>query len=186
MIHDAGTDSHALFKSIDRLLKRKPDKRLPFCSSSVDLANRCAAFFKEKIDKPYSELTDVNVPDYFAALDTPTLSCNLEYFSPTTIHELSQIACHVGSKSCSLDPLPSALLVSQIDLLLPALYNIVDRSLETGHFPRSLKSADLSPLLKKPSLNHELLRNFRPISNLKVIMSKIIEKVVASRLIHYL
>ena len=70
-------------------------------------------------------------------------------------------------------------------LLLPVLYNIVNLSLETGHFPRSLKSAVLSPLLKKPSLNHELLRNFRPISNLKVV-SKIIEKVVASHLIHYL
>ena len=137
MIHDAGTDSHALFKSIDRLLNRKPDKRLQFCSSSVDLANRFAAFFKEKIDKPCSELTDFDVPDYFAAVVTPTLSCNLEYFSPTTIHELSQIACHVG-------PLPSTLLISQIDLLLPVLYNIVDRSLETGHFPRSLESAVLS------------------------------------------
>ena len=75
------------FESIDHLLHRKPDKRLPFCYSSVELANRFAAFFKEKIDSPYSEL-----PDYFAALDTPTLSCSLEYFSPTTIHELFQIA----------------------------------------------------------------------------------------------
>ena len=28
LIHDADTDSHALFKTIDRLLQRKPDKRL--------------------------------------------------------------------------------------------------------------------------------------------------------------
>ena len=106
LIHDAGTDSHALFKTIDRLLHRKPDKRLPYYSSSFELANRFAAFFKEKIDNLRSELPDVAVPDYFAALDTPTLSCSLEYFSPTTIHELSQIARRVGSKSCSLDPLP--------------------------------------------------------------------------------
>ena len=85
----------------------------------------------------------------------------------------------------NLDSLPSTLFVSQIDLLLPVLYNIVNFSLESGYFPRSLKYAVLSPLLKKPSLSHELLRNFRTISNVTVV-SKIIKKVVASRLIHYL
>ena len=58
-------------------------------------------------------------------------------------------------------------------------------SLESGHFPSSLKTAVLSPLLKKANLDHEVLANYRPISNLKVI-SKIIEKVVAVRLQKYL
>ena len=72
LIHDAGTDSHALVKTIDRLLQRKPDKRPPYCSWSVKLANRFAAFFKVKIDNRRSELPDDDLPDYFAALDTPT------------------------------------------------------------------------------------------------------------------
>ena len=58
------------------------------------------------------------MPDYFRLLDIPTLNCQLDIFSPT-------------------------------------------------------------------SLNHEVFGNFRPISNLKVV-SKIIEKVVAVRLNHYL
>ena len=132
-----------------------------------------------------SELPEVNVPNFFAALDTPTFRCSLGYFPPTTIHKFSQIACHVDAKSCSLDPLPSSLFTSNIHFLLPVLHNIVNVSLETSHFPRSLKPAVLSLLLKKPSLNHELVRNFQPISNLKVI-AKIVEKVVASRLVHYL
>ena len=57
--------------------------------------------------------------------------------------------------------------------------------LQSGHFPSSLKTAVLSPLLKKVNLYHEGLANYRPISNLKVI-SKIIEKVVAVRLQKYL
>ena len=48
-----------------------------------------------------------------------------------------------------------------------------------------MKTAVLSPLLKKVILDHEVLANYRPISNLKVI-SKIIEKVVAVRLQKYL
>ena len=49
----------------------------------------------------------------------------------------------------------------------------------------SLKTAVLSPLLTKANLDHEVLANYRPISDLKVI-SKIIEKVVAVRLQKYL
>ena len=48
-----------------------------------------------------------------------------------------------------------------------------------------MKTAVLSSLLKKANLDHEVLANYRPISNLKVI-SKIIEKVVAVRLQKYL
>ena len=48
-----------------------------------------------------------------------------------------------------------------------------------------MKIAVLSPLLKKDNLDHEVLANYRPISNLKVI-SKFIEKVDAVRLQKYL
>ena len=65
------------------------------------------------------------------------------------------------------------------------ILKIVNLSLESGHFPSSLKTAVLSPLLKKANLDHEVLENYRPISNLKV-NSKIIEKVVAVRLQKYL
>ena len=51
---------------------------------------------------------------------------------------------------------------------------IVNLSLESGYFPSSLKTAVLSRLLKKANLDHEILANYRPISNLKVI-SKIID-----------
>ena len=71
------------------------------------------------------------------------------------------------------------------DLLLPIILKIVNLSLESGHFSSSLKTAVLSPLFKEANLDHEVLANYRPISNLKVI-SKIIEKVVAVRLQKYL
>ena len=84
---------------------------------------------------------------------------------------------------CSFDPFPAVLLKEYLDL--PTLCRIVNLSLESGQLPYSLKTAVLSLLLKKPSLDHELLGNYKPISNLKVI-SKIIEKVVALRLQDYL
>ena len=87
-------------------------------------------------------------------------------------------------KSCILDPLPATLLQQHFELLLHIILKIVNLSLESGHF-LSLKTAVLSPLLKKANLDHKNLANYRPISNLEVI-SKTIEKVVAVRLQKYL
>ena len=51
--------------------------------------------------------------------------------------------------------------------------------------PTCLKSAVLSPLLKKPAAEFLQFKNFRPISSLKAL-SKIIEKSVALQLNNYL
>ena len=103
------------------------------------------------------------------------LDCQLDTFSPSSIAELLKVFRTLESKS---DPLPAALLKEQFDMLLPTLCMIVKLTLESGHLPASLKM---------PSYHHysRNLGNYRPISNLKVI-SKYIEKVVASRHQDYL
>jgi len=63
--------------------------------------------------------------------------------------------------------------------------NIVKLSLISGQFYPTLKESIISPLLKKPTLDKEKLSNYRPSSNLSLI-SKIIERVVKSRLIDHL
>src|SRR6218665_3339254 len=55
---------------------------------------------------------------------------------------------------------------------------------QQAHFPCNSKIA-VRPLLKKPSLDKELLSNYRPISNLS-FLSKLSEQVVLSRLKGYL
>jgi len=47
--------------------------------------------------------------------------------------------------------------------------------------PLSSKKANIRPLLKKPNLGKEELKNYRPVSNLS-LLSKIMEKLVAKRL----
>ena len=58
---------------------------------------------------------------------------------------------------------------------------IINYSLREGCFPNCFKTAYVKPLLKKPSLGRNLLKNYRPVSNLSFI-SKLIEKVVAKQL----
>ena len=186
LITDAGSNSKDLFRSIDRLLHRTPEKKLPTSSSSVDLANDFVHFFKNKIVKIRNGFVSTLHPSHnFSNLDLPQLDCQLDSFLPISIDELSAISRKMSSKSCSLDPLPASILLNQFDVLLPTICEIVNKSLQSGVVPSSLKVGVLKPLLKKPSLNHEVLSNYRPISNLKNI-SKIVEKIASLQLNNYL
>ena len=54
-----------------------------------------------------------------------------------------------------------------------------------GIFPSSFKIAQITPILKKPSLDPEDPSSYRPISNLRTI-SKLLERLVHSRLAQHL
>ena len=85
------------------------------------------------------------------------------------------------SKSCELDPLPTSLIKENIDIFVPYITDIVNNSLRSGIFPQSQKIAYVRPLIKKPSLDKEILKNYRPISNLK-FLGKTIERIVSHRI----
>ena len=53
--------------------------------------------------------------------------------------------------------------------------------MSSGRVPSCLKEAIVTPLLKKPSLDAEVLKNYRPVSNLSFV-SKVIERAVAARI----
>ena len=61
----------------------------------------------------------------------------------------------------------------------------VNMSLESGTFPDILKRALVTPIIKKPSLDRNVLTNYRPVSNIPFI-AKVIESVVASKFKDYL
>jgi hypothetical protein len=63
----------------------------------------------------------------------------------------------------------------------PLITAIVNTSLTTSRVPASFKRAVVRPLLKKPDLDPEILKNYRPVSNLPFI-SKILERVVCQQL----
>ena len=54
-----------------------------------------------------------------------------------------------------------------------------------GTFPSIFKTALVKPLLKKPSLDHNDLKNYRPVSNLP-FLSKVIERIVLLQLNEHL
>jgi hypothetical protein len=58
---------------------------------------------------------------------------------------------------------------------------IINMSLSTSVVPTSFKRAIVRPLLKKPALEKDIHKSYRPVSNLPFI-SKVLEKVVETRL----
>ncbi|KAL9987663.1 hypothetical protein ACROYT_G002007 [Oculina patagonica] len=112
-------------------------------------------------------------------------SCTLSKFMTVSIQDVKKSIMSAPSKSCSLDPLPTSLPKKGIDVLLPCIATIINRSLELGEFPATLKHGLVTPLLKKSDLDHEILKNYRPISNLP-FLGKVIESIVAMQVKHHL
>ena len=73
------------------------------------------------------------------------------------------------------------LLKQCVNNVLPVITAMVNKSLNGISVPTAFKQAIVRPLLKKLELDMNNLKNYRPVSNLPFV-SKIIEKVVASRI----
>ena len=93
-------------------------------------------------------------------------------FEPTCVTEIKKLI---------IDPVPTLLMKQNIDVFAKYITIIVNRSLSSGCFPDSQKIAHVKPLLKKPNLDKEVFKNYRPVANLKYL-GKTIERVVSSRI----
>ena len=77
--------------------------------------------------------------------------------------------------------MPTYILKQCVNNVLPVITAMVNKSLNEMSVPISFKQAIVRPLFKNPGLDMNNLKNYRPVSNLPFV-SKIIEKVVASRI----
>ena len=82
-------------------------------------------------------------------------------------------------KTCSLNLIPTQLLKQIIDVLAAPLQTIVNASLQTATVLQQMKVAHVTPLLKKASLDANILKNYRPISNLS-FTSKLVKRAADS------
>ena len=90
----------------------------------------------------------------------------------------------MNKTTCSSDPFHTRLLMSYIHVIVPILQHIVDICWTTGDFPISCESSIVIPLIKKPGLDTEMLKNYRPVSNLS-FLSKVIE-VISIRILGHI
>jgi hypothetical protein len=184
-ITDCGSDHKALFRVINELLHTNDQTALPQHTSLKDLLECFSEFFHAKIAKirdtldSHTELTADGLNSVLP-IDDPIPAIFSE-FAPLSEEEVKKIISSSPTKTCQLDPMPTWLLKDFIDILAPVITKIVNLSLQSSHFPIAYKKALVRPLLKKPTLDKEVLKNYRPVSNLSFV-SKIIEKAVLKQL----
>lgn len=175
-------DQKALFREVDMLVHGRKAMILPTNIVKSDLPAAFGDHFKSKVVNLRSSTTD---SEHLFALPENTCSVHLTEFILPDADEIRSIVMRSPSKSCSLDPVPTVLLKECIDVLLPIIMSIINSSLASGSVPTVFKSALVTPCIKKPKLDANILNNYRPISNLR-FLSKVLERAVLPQLLSYL
>jgi len=170
--------SKQLFTTRSELLGKRVGKVLPSNVPRPELPQTFCDYFSNKIKIIREGLDSRNSdPPTFASYDGPLFT----HFRPVTEKDILDVIRTSASKSCDLDPLPTTLLKESLPDLVPMITNIVNCSLYSGVVPDKFKIALVTPLLKKLGLDCNVLKNYRPVSNLPFI-SKILEKMVLKQL----
>ena len=189
-ITDSNGDKKKLFNIIKTLLGRKKKLVLPDYSDPITLASTFNMYFIDKIANIRAEfpLLESSLPPYsFGSMDyiMPTCANLFDRFTMITSEELIKIVSVMNKTTCSSDPFPSKLLMSHLPTIIDTIMHIINLCLSTSVFPASFKSAVVLPLIKKPGLDPQVFKNYRPVSNLS-FLSKLIEKVNSSRILKHI
>ena len=180
------TNHKELYGVCNELLNKKKLSILPEYDSAKELADRFINYFTDKITVIRENLIKGSGDNCASPQQLPVFHGNpLDQLRPATHEEVRKIISTSPTKSCSLDPIPTWLLKKCMDNLIPILTSIINISLHTCDFSPELKRALITPLIKKLILDCEVLKNYRPVSNLS-FLSKLLERIVAVRFIEHI
>ena len=173
-----GRNARSMWRSISSILKRDKDPSAPLPSLS---ASKLSQFFVDKIEAVRSATANSDDPTYRAC----PKGLHLTNFREYSLDEIRHVLVQSPVKTCSLDPIPTDLLLESIDIVLPIIWAMCNTSLTKGHLPASQKEAIITPIVKKPGLDPDDAKSYRPISNLSFI-SKVLERIVSHQVREYL
>ena len=170
--------SKSLFRFVDTFLDKEEGLTLPPSDSIKEVVDDFNNYFVTKVENIRSKFP---CNDYEKIDSAPSFKGEiLTSFAPASEEEILSILKETEMKTSSVDPLPASLMKDNLDILLPALCELVNASLSSGNIDGA-KLAHITPLIKGRSLDHTNFKNYRPISNLSFV-GKLIERVVLKRL----
>ena len=174
------SDSNSFWSAMKTILYTRQTPSLPTASSNSASAEAFSNFFSNKIKDLRSSFLPSCSPD-----SGEQGKVSFSVFPSVKCDEMLSVLSHFKPKTCVIDPVPSYIIVALRYDLADLLCNIVNMSLSTGVIPVSEKRAVITPLLKKPGLDKEVLSNYRPVSSLS-FLSKLIERLVVRCLDNFL
>lgn len=164
-----------MFSIINDIEGKDNTKSLPNNIDVNKLPDIFLNFLCDKIQVIRRELDNcVEKPKFEVFKGKPLLS-----FSAVCLKDRAILLKHAMNKTCSLDPISNELLKTNSESI--AQMEIINISLLTDVLPQDLKNAFVIPILKKHGLDGNILKNYRPVSNLPFV-SKILERVVLTQL----
>ena len=149
-----------LFRAVKNLLVEKNSLCFSDYTDKAALVDDIGKYFVHKISRLRDELDQGYVQnDQGYVLDDSVVNrgstippTRIEAFELLVEDDVRMLIANSKSTSCCLDPIPTHLLKSCSEPLIPVITNIINNSLESGIFPDSWKEAVVIPLLKKPGL----------------------------------
>ena len=145
--------------------------------------DKLSSFFHDKITTLHTNNSRLLTNTTFHPLshDLPYTGIPLGSFTPVTPSEVRRLLSSVTIKFSPHDFFPSSLIKSCPCSFSVIISNLANLSFSQGLFPTDYKTAQITPILKKPNLNPDDPANYRPISNLHTL-SKILERLALTRL----
>ena len=158
LIDESSGDRRKLFSVTKRLLGVERDTQYPPFKDKV-LLNKIISlviFFAQKIVVIQNKLDNMATtvsPGSEKCLADSHIVQPMDSFRELNESEVQKLIEATPKKSCSLDPMPTPLVVGCIDILLPVITKVINLSLQTGSFADQWKCALVHPLLERLGLD---------------------------------
>ena len=123
-------DPKKLFSTLDEIMGKCKDTILPEGKSDATVANNMAEFFMNKIHKINDALKDHNMHNP----EPKRVEQELTQFKPIDCMELRKIILGSKPTTCWTNPIPSAFMKENLDILLPVLLRIINHLITMGSF----------------------------------------------------
>ena len=140
-IQECENDQKALYGMTNQLMFKSKSVILPSHTETQDMAQQFAQFFNDKIDRIRDEIRhnqEPGSPDEQIGVNPP----QMDSFAPVSEEEMRKIILNSNSKYCTLDPIPTSLVKSCLDTLLPTICRIVNLSLQTSCVPDNFETCN--------------------------------------------
>ena len=135
-----------VFRIANALLARNNISPLPKCSSLTELVNGFNNFFFEKI----TSIRDNIINTHFSGIEpTPVEPVNelnfseMDSFQCISERNVKKRIRELPSKTCELDPMPTTLLKSMVEVVTSVITCTINVSFLSGEFSKNLKDAHL-------------------------------------------
>lgn len=187
IIKEAGKDSKKQWKVLNEITGTKPIKKV---NKEIKLLKKDGVTIEgiadcaENMNTFFINLTEGTNPNLVEATKDIRKNEKTIFMNPTTKEEITRIISEAPKeKAAGEDGIKMVTIYNSIEKLAPILVKLANICMENGKFPKTLKTALITPIHKKGEKND--MRNFRPIANMNS-MAKILEKIIYSRFYDFL